>query len=433
MIENKFKHKLESQKIVVRQDKGSDEKDVSEIGSMFPLIRIGDTTFEKDDIKAFVLNVGESLIPTVTLTIDDADINLRGFQLTDDFIRGDSLMTIYISILQDDTNSAIKNDYKITSQRSSAGSDSVTFSAELYVPKMTGKIQYGLNTNSFDALKEIAEFCGLGFATNITDTPSDDSLWLTNKNLESLIMDIERRGSIDNDCYNIFIDAYANLTVLQYGKAIADTTQYYIETNAVGKKVEKFKLLVTNEQEIEEDDGIPLESWSSKSNLDSYLRNYKTGIYTDNTSDSSTDISIDEEEVESSMGVDGQHTVDNGRFDRDNLHASFGYIAAKNKQIKNALIQGTEIDFRLDRYTPYLFVGMNADFKMVHNIKDSKLRNQDDENSSDDALEDFEPKSGIVELEISGKYHIVDLQYVYKRSNGSSPIPMYIKGTGLKQ
>jgi len=46
-------------------DKGSDEKDVSEIGLMFSLIRIGDTTFEKDDIKTFVLNVGESLIPTL--------------------------------------------------------------------------------------------------------------------------------------------------------------------------------------------------------------------------------------------------------------------------------------------------------------------------------------------------------------------------------
>ncbi len=431
MLENKFRHKLSTQKIIIRQDEGSDETDISQVGQTFPLIRIGDTTFEKGQISSFTLNVGESLIPRITLTIDDADMNFRGFQLTDDFIRGDSLLTVLITIINDNNNESIKNDYKITNITGRSGSDTLTINAELYVPKMTSKRQWGFNGNSFDALKEIATFCELGFSTNITDAPTDDSLWLTNTNLENLIKDIEGRAFIDDDCLAVFIDAYANLTVLQLGKAIEDTTQYYFDTDINGNPIDQQKLLITDATDIEGEEAIPLSSWNSKSDLEKYLRNFTKGIYTDKTDEKVTDFDIEENEVKTSMADEATLTHDNGRFDRDNLHAQFGFSDVRNKQIRDALTQGTLIDFRIDRYTPYIFVGMNADFRMVYNIRTDTLRNQEDEISVSDALETFEPKKGEQTLPVSGKYHIQDLQYTYKRGAGDSV--MFLKGTGLKQ
>jgi len=430
MLDNKFQHKLPTQKIIVRQDKGNDERNLDEVGYLFPLIRIGDVTFEKDEIKSFRLNVGESLLPTISLTIDDSDMNFRGNQLTDEFVKGDSMLTVYISITADSSNEKIKNDYKITSISGISGSKNITFNAVLYVPKMAAKRQWGYNGNSLNAIKEIAKFSDLGFTTNITQNPTDNSLWLTNTSLIDLLRVIEKRSSIENDCIIIYVDAFANLTVLQLSVAIEDTTQYFIENDPSGKKVNPIKLVISNKSEKEEgiDDSIPLNSWTSNSNMEKYLKNYTLGVYSDNNGEKFKEISIQETEINTSLSVEGVHKLDNGRYDRDSLHSEYGFIEEKNRQIRDTLTQGTRINFKLDRYNPNIFIGGNFDFYIEHSMRNSTTNNQKEEIGTGEAVDKSTPQSGIIKLKLSGKFHILDLQYVYKRNS-----PMYITGTGLRQ
>lgn len=172
-------------------------------------------------------------LPEITISFLETNGLFSGMY----FPRTNPILKIYVKALSNSLK-PIRSDYLITNVISSEsasiyGADNriesvYTVSGKLYIPGIYGNtIQSISKKKSWEAIKQIAEFLKLGFATNETST-DDEMTWINpNDTIENFIKDIASRAYKDEKSFfDCFIDTNYILNFINYEKSLSKDTSY---------------------------------------------------------------------------------------------------------------------------------------------------------------------------------------------------------------
>jgi hypothetical protein len=192
----------------------------SKIYNITPLVRVNQYEVSPVNLVNFKLsNVG--FYPTMKVVFDDTDTSFTGRFFPKD---GD-MMQLYIRSQGDETTfKPVRIDFTIIDVYpiSGGGKDKVTRYAvegRMFVPDLfTERVEYHEAT-SWNALLDVADGLGLGYASNVEDT-ADEMNWINpNDTVEKYINDIVANSYLDDDhFFTAYIDPYYYLTFIDVNK-----------------------------------------------------------------------------------------------------------------------------------------------------------------------------------------------------------------------
>jgi hypothetical protein len=202
--------------------KDKKHKDEDSISVEFPLIRVNDYMFNRDEIIDMKLDCTEFL-PKISLTVRF----LHQVFLTKDLPKDGDIISLAIRN-RSDVLKIIRNDYVITGTHVLANLTEVktavqlTFYGELFVPGLKSqKNDFSFIGTTYEAAKDFAKKYGLGFATNENNT-DDKQVWLkANMAGDIYINNLVDRAWRDNQSfYKCWIDLYYNLNFININKQL---------------------------------------------------------------------------------------------------------------------------------------------------------------------------------------------------------------------
>ena len=203
-------------------DDKSNKKDEDTLSMEFPLIKINDYIFNRDEIQTMKIDCTEFL-PKITLTVTFIDQLFLSKEMPKD---GD-IISIALRH-QTDLLNIIRNDYVIigvhvmpnlTLVKSAV---QMTFYGELFIPGLKSqKYDFSFKGTTFEALQDFCKKYGLGFATN-EDNTEDKQIWLkANIAGDIHIFNLVDRAWRDTQSfYDCWIDLYYNLNFVNLNKQL---------------------------------------------------------------------------------------------------------------------------------------------------------------------------------------------------------------------
>lgn len=243
-----------------------DQQQHKDIGTNYPFIEINNYVFNINEIEKFEINY-ENFLPTVKLTAGVKSKNFSSASMPKD---GD-LMGVFIRA-KNDTFKPIRNDYRITSVRSS-GADSdgrngiFNITGELFIPHMYDEVVKSHQGTSYEVLKELAKELNLGFASNDTAT-NDKQTWINPRgDYYNYILDIaDHAWKDEKSFFTVFIDIYYHLNFINVNNQFSEDKNLDLQiltnlrlTDSVGGKTAEDRLkegegqipkVLTNYQEL---------------------------------------------------------------------------------------------------------------------------------------------------------------------------------------
>lgn len=192
---------------------------ISKIYNITPLIRINQYEVNPENLVTFKLkNTG--FYPTLKVVFKDNDTSF----MARFFPKDGDLLQLYIRSQGDETTfKPIRIDFTIIDIYPVSGGDGriTRFAVEgrMFVPDLfTERVEYHTNT-SWNALLEIADNLGLGYASNVEDT-ADEMTWINpNDTVDKYIQDIVANSYFDDDhFFTAYIDPYYYLTFIDVNK-----------------------------------------------------------------------------------------------------------------------------------------------------------------------------------------------------------------------
>lgn len=263
---------LEKRDIYVRYDADADKRGVepdiiAQQAGGRPLIRIGDYRLSSVNLSSVSLEIGEMLLPVISITFKDEEIrfqkNVTSKQELVDFFYGSTKDGYYI-----------KQQYRLLNTYLTPSGPYVTVSAQLWVPKL-----YEIKTRSFkkkssyEVIKELCKECGLGLWTNIRTT-NDTQTWIqaADTNLEFLKNVITHCFVSDESRVIAFIDQYDYLNLIDVNAAINNREKEKVKVNPYTHEdlKEEFEVVLSNKldgqdnkkQKDEKNQNMfPIEQW----------------------------------------------------------------------------------------------------------------------------------------------------------------------------
>ena len=413
MITTKFKHTLPTQQIVVRQDAGNDSDVLpNNIGQMYPLVRIKEKTLEFADIVAFNFSVGQSFLPTVTVSIDDAEQKFK----ESNFIEKHDIITIYVGNAKDKEHEVIKNDYYVIDVITAPGSYISTIEAVLHVPKLYESFSRHFDNTSIGVIETIAKEVGLGFASN-SDSSLDQMSWIQHQTNYDFLHWVISRSHVGTDSMlRMYVDQYANLTVVDIKKALDSSAETLLTTAPItGDALEvPVKLVATNNAEGDVETRARIITWSPITNygmLAKWFSSTTKSLLVDSTTDAETEIVSNEITKQLKASSTWTHFSTDNAFD--------GYAAAKVYNVINSqLLQGIQMSITLDYYIPAIHTFMTLPVEIWNTAKRTERLSQDT-NVDNEQLETIEPVAPTNTYEINkrltGDTLITSMSFSYNR------------------
>lgn len=417
MITTKFKHSLPVQQIVVRQDAKTDTKFLpSNVGQMYPLIRIKEQTIEFADIVQFNLSIGEQFLPIVTVTIDDAEQKFK----ESNFIEKNDIITIYVGNALDTQHDVIKNDYYVISVQSSPNTYVTTIEAVLHVPKLFDSYSRHFDMTSVQVFEAIAKESGLGFATN-ADTTEDKMNWIQHQtNYDFLEWVLTRSLPAIDSKLLIYVDQYANLNCIDLKKALDTSASVQLTTEPItGTPLEQPILLkATNNVEGDEEQVARITAWSPITDYGQLAKWYPSK--TVSLILSSTELSTKTvETVETSKQLKASSTWTH--FDTDSVFEKYASSKVLNV-INSQLLQGIKLSLNLDYFIPVIHNFMTLPVEIWNTAKLTERLSQDP-NVTNETLETIEPIAPSNTYEknarLTGDYLVQSMQFSYTRKSNA--------------
>jgi hypothetical protein len=214
-------------------------------GKVVPLVKIANSVINFGSINYVRVNVGESLLPTLSMTFN-ADANF----IENDFPLVDTIATVYIGNPYDTDFKTIKCDFLILSANQSGGF--IDIKGELLADTLyESNIESFKDTSAIDVIKKVCENTGLGFCTNIT--ASDDVMtWLqcNETHIEFLTKHVIPHMWLgdSNKIIKVFIDAWYRLNVIEVlAELDGQPAKEYISINYnTGEQLEEPQQLILN-------------------------------------------------------------------------------------------------------------------------------------------------------------------------------------------
>lgn len=420
-----FETTLVARTVVIRQDDGAVTDAVeANAGQWFPVVRIKDEVFESTAIQSFRYMVGDTLLPFLSLTIDDYSKKFSDSQ----FPEVDDLVTLRISNNADTAHIPVKVDLMILDV---FGADkSMTFTAVNFIPKLHERNNKSFDGAITDVLRDVAKECGLGYVSNFQSS-NDTGTWICRENYYEFIQYLEERMFIaEDDCVKIYIDQYNNLNVVSLKTAKLDRTLYELLTDpTTGEPFEETKNVEFTNNDYNDDlsKKLILEGWTPLTNYGTtYLSSKQTASYT---------TKIDEKHLESaneSYDSASDNALENtastyfsNRVSAETVFQKVLTSRNKNRRLKNIILQGTYIEGNLKYYVPDVFAFMHVPVEIFETPKTQMIRDQEEGNTNftlPDKL-DGKPSNDYLPNEIfTGDYCIMHMSYIYTKSKNSGKI-----------
>jgi len=192
------------------------------IGVEFPLIKINDYIFSRDEIQSVKIDCTEFL-PKITLSVG----LLSQLFLAKEMPKDGDIISLAIRN-KTDLLKIIRNDYVITAAHvmpnttETKGPVFITFYGELFIPGLKSqKNDTSFEGTTMDALKDFAKTYGLGFSTN-EDNTDDKQIWLKASQAGDIYINhlTERAWKDNNSFYKSWIDIYYNLNFVNLNKVM---------------------------------------------------------------------------------------------------------------------------------------------------------------------------------------------------------------------
>ena len=213
---------LDELSIPGKEGESSNQSPENVISMEFPLIKINDYIFSRDEIRSVSFNCTEFL-PKITLNIG----LLSQLFLAKEMPKDGDIISVAIRN-RTDLLKIIRNDYVITGVHSMPNSTEtkspviMTFYGELFIPGLKSqKNDFSFEGTTYDALMNFAKTFGLGFASN-EDNTDDKQIWLkANISGDIYINNLTERAWRDQESfYQCWIDIYYNLNFININKQL---------------------------------------------------------------------------------------------------------------------------------------------------------------------------------------------------------------------
>ena len=193
---------------------------IGTVGGDFPYISINDYPFSERELRYFEINT-QGWIPEIMVNVK---IN-HGIFLNRHFPKDGDLISVFVRSFNS-LFKPIKCDFFITKVLTGLSSDnegsimSYTFFGTLNIPNLYSDVSMCIkDKTSMEALIEIANKLGLGFASNETST-DDKMSWRSSKNnLATFMQEIAQHSYKDeNSWFDLWIDYYYNINFVNLNK-----------------------------------------------------------------------------------------------------------------------------------------------------------------------------------------------------------------------
>lgn len=265
-----LKPTYEPQTITIRlSDQGQDSEYETNakatFGRAFPVIRVGNTTFQEAEILGFNFSVGTSFLPRLTFRVQLPHNRLRANLKT---ILDN--ITFYMGNNMDEH--FVKLDMLVLDSNAGVGSQTMSMECELHLPNL-----YSKHIRSFtdikDALKTICEECKMGLLMNYEPPKLPDGVQIIQDGVTNIDM-IKRLASYGSKdpgtLVTPFIDQQMYLCMWEITKLFKDTTlekmkQHPLTGEGLSAKNDGNKLIISN-QFHNEDRPFTLSRFVPKSN-----------------------------------------------------------------------------------------------------------------------------------------------------------------------
>lgn len=371
-MEKYFKHKLPTNDIIVREDVDSGSDFIQNTyGKYYPLVRLNDFVFSNAQIEYFNLNFGiNQFLPSVELIIDDIDGNFKD----NNWVKNGDVATIFVGNAKDEYHEPIKNNYFITH---SENNGTYFLKAILdvkqlyYVPN-----RVFVNKTSFEVFKFIADECGLGFVSNITQT-NDRMNWIQYQNNMDFLFFVSDRSYINDDTkIVIFVDQFANLNVIDLNKALTQKTTTTFLTNDDGEKLEKDSIFqITNSSVGKTEPRFAfLQSYTPINDIGDYFaknsRTLKVNKLKYDTMSSNTNV-IDSQK-ETLQFVTSFTSIYN-----ENTFVEYEYAKQLNRQFNNHLFKTQKISGSMGSFYPQIFLFQTVYCELYNTMKKDIVDSQE--------------------------------------------------------
>jgi len=218
-----FKSVIELDELSLKADDTLNSEKIENLGSIrHPVIKINEYIISGTEIDSMVIDCTEFL-PKITLQCTFVHQKFISQEMPKD---GDIISVA----IRNKSNilKSLRNDYVITavvSQQNTtevAGPSTLTFFGVLFIPWISSsKFNISYEGTSFEALKDLAEKTGLGFATNESNT-DDKQIWISGYNTlgEYAKETAQQAWKDESSFYNVWVDIYYNLNFVNLNKQL---------------------------------------------------------------------------------------------------------------------------------------------------------------------------------------------------------------------
>lgn len=410
-----FSHKLPTNDIIIREDSNSNSTQVESLsGKYFPLIRLNDVVFDFTSIDSFNLNFGiDYALPSIRFTISDDDYQQRDVN----FVKKDDIVTIFIGNAQDEYHDPIKNNYYITEATVNNGIYNVK--AVLDVKTLyLGTNRVFVDKSSLEVFKYIADECGLGFVSNITET-NDRMNWIQYQSNIEFIKFVNARSYInDNTKIIVYVDQFANLTVVDVNQALTTPITTTFVTDINGELLEKEKdvtFRATNWYGEKENEMWSLVEDFSPKNLDGEYATKSSRIFNIKTIDYDN-----HESFELSIDSNKEQLKDSSTYTsitNSNTFPQYDYAKQINRNFNDNLLINEKVGLVFSNFYPQIFLFQTLYCEIFHSYRAETVESQEREVNSENFTSkvDMMDKSfkNIPNERFSTDYVIVGMSYSF--------------------
>ena len=218
-----FDKTIELDELSIPGEKSSEKRKAEDTISLeFPLIKINDYVFNRDEIRSISIDCTD-FIPKIRLDLG----LLSQLFIAKEMPKDGDIISIAIRS-SSDVLKIVRNDYIITGVHTMPNYTEakspvlMTLYGELFIPGLRGQDKsFSFNGTSFEALQDFAKKYGLGFTTN-EDNTDDKQIWLKvgESGMHYINRITQRAWKDKNSFYRTWIDVYYNLNFINVNKQL---------------------------------------------------------------------------------------------------------------------------------------------------------------------------------------------------------------------
>jgi hypothetical protein len=186
------------------------------MGNGMPLLALDGDVLDIGSILNMRLVIGNSFLPTLNFTFTDNDKKYKGSRTLGDGV----VVSLFLRGPGDDTfYKPVRIDFDLTSFQEIGGNNTYSIFGKMRIINLYKDTCISITGTSFNALLQLANQYGIGFASNITET-FDEMTWInpTDYPIDFIKSIADNAYSDEESFFTVFIDQYYNLNYVELNR-----------------------------------------------------------------------------------------------------------------------------------------------------------------------------------------------------------------------